>query len=295
MQHFINISDFSQEEITAVIERAIKIKAEVVGGARRPRLANRLLVMIFEAVSTRTRQSFAAAMVQAGGAVSEVDFSSSQIFRGESLADTARVLSEFADAIVFRTLDHNKIETLSQHATVPVINGLSDVSHPCQILADMMTIVEHRGAIAGAKIAWLGDCNNVLYSWAQLAERFGLPLVAACPPSVQKNSGAFAHVQFVTDATQAARDADVVMTDTWVGVGDDANREQQIFLPYQVTSAVMAAAKPDAVFMHCLPAYRGKEVAAAVLDGAQSVIWQQAANRLHAQKSLILHLLGIKD
>ncbi len=292
MKHFLQINNLSRQAILSVIDSAIAIKAEVAQGNRHNRLANKLLIMAFEAASTRTRQSFTAAMVQSGGAVSEMNFNSSQIANGETLEDTARALGCFGDALLIRTLDHQKIETFAQHSSIPVINGLSNVSHPCQVMADLMTFIEIHGDISGKKIAWIGDCNNVAYSWVEMAKLMTSQIFIACPEHYRKVDNGFESAVHVDTAGQAADNADLVMTDAWVSMGDtDRDKRLQAFVPYQVNTTLMACAKDDAVFMHCLPAHREEEVSSSVIDGAQSVVWQQAENRLHVQKALLLHLL----
>ena len=294
MNHFLHISDYSAAEYESLFARAAAIKAEVKRGERQPRLARHTLLMLFEKPSTRTRASFTAAMTQAGGAASELALSSLQIERGETVADTARVLSAYADVLMLRVKRHAMIEEFAANSSCPVINGLSDLSHPCQVLADIMTCRERcGGALADKTIAWVGDCNNVLYSWGEAAQLFGCRLRVACPPAYQREvPGA----EMCADIMSAVDGADVVMTDVWVSMGDeDEARRRQEFADYRVTAAVLAAAAKDAIFMHCLPAHRGEEVDADVLDGVQSVVWQQAENRLHAQKALLLHLLKIDN
>lgn len=294
MRHFINLSDFSASEAEHLVQRALAVKGEVAAGARRPRLAAHTLLMIFEKPSTRTRVSFLTAMAQAGGTAVELSPESLQIARGEPLADTARVLSAYGDALVIRAMRHDTIETFAAHAGCPVINGLSDLSHPCQVLADVLTFRELRGALAGKTVAWIGDCNNMLYSWAEAAALFDCRLQVACPPAYRTELPQAA--TFFDTPQAAAAGADLVMTDVWVSMGDeDAEARRQAFAAYRVTAEVMAAAAPQALFMHCLPAHRGEEVDAEVIDGAQSAVWQQAENRLHAQKALLLELLSVND
>lgn len=294
--HYLKFDDFAPATIAQLLETAAAVKAEVAAGVRTPRLANRLLLMYFEKASTRTRISFTAAMTQAGGSACEFPQDKSQMTRGESIADSARVLSSYCDVVMMRVNAHATVADFAHHASCPVINGLSDVEHPCQVLADVMTFQELRGSLAGARIAWIGDCSNVCTSWVRAAEMFGATMAIACPPAYRVDYTATASnaVQFYDDPATAAQDANLVMTDLWVSMGDaDADARRRAFVNYQVSEQLMARADADAIFMHCLPAHRGEEVQAAVIDGKQSAVWQQAANRLHAQKALILHLLNI--
>jgi ornithine carbamoyltransferase len=258
-------------------------------------LAGKTLAMIFDKPSTRTRVSFDVGMRQLGGEAIMLTAQEMQLGRGETLADTARVLSRFVDAIMIRTLDHESVAEIARYATVPVINGLTRRSHPCQVLADVMTYEEHRGSIKGRTIAWTGDANNVLASLMHAAERFDFELRVASPPELQpkkwlmdwaKKSGAAITVG--EDPEEAVKDADCVFTDTWVSMGDrDGKHRHNVLQRYQVNASLMAKAKPDALFMHCLPAHRGEEVTDEVIDGPQSVVFDEAENRLHAQKGLL--------
>jgi len=260
-----------------------------------------VLAMIFEQPSTRTRVSFEVAMHELGGTsimLSPVDM---QIGRGETIADTAFVLSRYIDAIMLRTGSHGKLQELGAHATVPVINGLTNLSHPCQVMADVMTFEEKKGSIDGATIAWLGDANNVATSWVHGAARFGYALRLACPKEFKPAPGLLAwaksegaSVEVSRDPHAAARGADCVVTDVWVSMGDgeDKKKRKNLLKPFQVDRVVMANAKPDAIFMHCLPAHRGDEVAAEVIDGPQSVVWDEAENRLHVQKAILAWCLN---
>jgi ornithine carbamoyltransferase len=255
-----------------------------------------VLAMIFEQPSTRTRVSFEVAMHELGRTSIMLSPADMQIGRGETIADTARVLSRYVDAIVLRTGTHGKLLELAAHATVPVINGLTNLSHPCQVMADVMTFEEKKGSIEGATVAWLGDANNVATSWVHGAARFGYALKLGCPEKFKpapellvwaKAEGA--SVKVGHDPHAAARNADCVVTDVWVSMGDgeDKKKRKSLLKPFQVDRAVMAAAKPDAIFMHCLPAHRGDEVTAEVIDGPQSVVWDEAENRLHVQKAIL--------
>jgi ornithine carbamoyltransferase len=263
-------------------------------------LEGRTLAMIFDRPSTRTRVSFDVAMRQLGGETILLSGAEMQLGRGETIADTARVLSRYVDAIMIRILDHAALLELARHASVPVINGLTRLSHPCQVLADILTFEEHRGPIAGRKIAWSGDSNNVLASWVQASERFSFRLDVASPPELGpskelrtwacENAGG---VRFLSDPEEAVVGADCVVTDTWVSMGDDeGERRHNLLKPYQVNARLMEKAPRDAIFMHCLPAHRGEEVTAEVIDGPQSVVFDEAENRLHAQKGILKWCFG---
>src|SRR4051812_45197032 len=263
-------------------------------------LAGKMLAMIFEKPSTRTRVSFDVAMRQLGGQTIMLTGAEMQLGRGETIADTARVLSRYVDAIVIRILDHKALLELARHATVPVINGLTRLSHPCQVMADLLTFEEHRGPIAGRKVAWSGDANNVLSSWVHAAGRFKFRLDVASPPELAAEKPVrdwaarnAASVRFLTDPEEAVADADCIVTDTWVSMGDrEGERRHNLLKPYQVNSGLMEKAKSDTIFMHCLPAHRGEEVTAEIIDGPQSVVFDEAENRLHAQKGILLWCLG---
>jgi ornithine carbamoyltransferase len=285
----------------ATLRQILQLATQLKSGPRQGQvLGGRTLAMIFEKPSTRTRVSFEVAMHQLGGHVVVLNESDCQIGRGETMADTARVLSRYCDAIVLRTGEHSKLIELANHATVPVINGLTDDSHPCQLMADVMTYEEHRGSIAGRIVAWSGDANNVARSWMHAAVRFGFRLRLACPKPLRPNGRVLdwvraegGDVTFVDTAEQAAEGADLVVTDTWVSMGmkEAAKRHNQL-APFRVDEALMARAKPEALFMHCLPAHRGQEVTDGVIDGPQSVVWDEAENRLHAQKGILTWCLG---
>jgi ornithine carbamoyltransferase len=290
---FLDIDGIDAAELRAILERGGSLKA---GGAAPSQLmAGRTLVMIFEKPSTRTRVSFQVGMQQMGGSVVVMSEADSQLGRGETVADTARVLSRYADIIMIRTDDHQKLLDLAEYATVPVINGLTDNSHPCQIMADIMTFEEHKGPITGRTVSWVGDGNNVSHSWIHAAAKFGFTLRLACPASLQPSDDVLsaaraegADIVIAETPEDAVAGTDLVITDTWVSMGDkDGDRRRQILLPFQVNDELMAAAGPDALFMHCLPAHRGDEVTDSVMDGPQSVIWDEAENRLHAQKGIL--------
>ena len=269
-------------------------------GDRSQPLQGKMLAMIFEEPSTRTRLSFEVAMKQLGGDVVAMSSADSQLSRGESAADTARVLSRYVDAIMIRTTQAAKLEELAQHATVPVINGLTDGSHPCQLMADVMTLEQYKGPAAGKVVAWSGDGNNVAVSWMHAAVRFDFDLRLACPAELRPPQRVVdwaraqgGRISLTTDPAEAARGADCVVTDTWVSMGVEASvNRHNMLAPYRVDERLMALAKPGAIFMHCLPAKRGEEVTAGVIDGPQSVVWDEAENRLHAQKGILAWCLG---
>ena len=290
--HYLDFDALSADDTAALLAHAAARKAQVKRGIRPPTLAGRVLLMLFELSSTRTRMSFAAAMAQAGGQAQIFDAAQSQRVRGESIADTARAISSMCDAIMIRAHQHDNLLEFAKYSACPVINGLSARSHPCQVLADVLTFQELRGDLGGRKIAWVGDCNNVFFSWAQAAAMFDAELHVACPTSYQPPKFP-AGVHVAVSPAAAVADAALVMTDVWVSMGDEQEqlRRRAAFADFQVNAALMAQAAKDAVFMHCLPAHRGEEVAAAVIDGPQSAVWQQSENRLHAQKALLEWLI----
>ncbi|MBY9064016.1 ornithine carbamoyltransferase [Sphingomonas yunnanensis] len=302
MRHFLSLSDAGGDAIAAMLNDALERKQARAGwpkgraDADAP-LAGRVLAMIFEKNSTRTRVSFDMAIRQLGGQSIVMEAGQMQLGRGETVADTARVLSGYVDAIMIRTDDHAKLEEMAAHASVPVINGLTDESHPCQIMADLLTVVESGRQLPGLKVAWLGDGNNVLASIVEAAALLHFDVVAACPQGFQPEEGAIVRAsgraRVVADPREAVADADVVVTDTWISMGQaQAETKLRAMMPYQVDAALMAAAKPGAAFLHCLPAHRGEEVTPEVIDGPQSLIWQEAENRLHAQKSVLRWCFG---
>ena len=305
-RHFLNLADAGGDAIAAMIGDAIDRKAARAGFPKGKAdsdapLAGHTLGMIFEKNSTRTRASFEMAIRQLGGDSMFMASGQMQLGRGESIADTARVLSRYVDAIMIRTDDHAKIEELAHYASVPVINGLTDLSHPCQIVADLLTLIEHGKALPGLEIAWLGDGNNVLNSLVEAAGLLKFNVRIAVPQGYDSDSGFIeaarangANITVTRDATEAAAGADVIVTDTWVTMGQDhAHNKIAAMMSYQVDERLMALAKPTAKFLHCLPAHRGEEATDAVLDGAQSLIWDEAENRLHAQKSILLWCFGL--
>jgi ornithine carbamoyltransferase len=304
LRHFLNLADAGSEGVAAILADARQRKEARAGwpkgkvDADAP-LAGYVLAMIFEKSSTRTRVSFDMAMRQLGGSALILEGGSSQLGRGETIADTARVLSRYVDEIMIRTDDHAKAEELARHASVPVINGLTDLSHPCQLLADMLTVVE-RKELQGSRWAWLGDGNNVCNSLIEAASLMRFEVKIACPPGhepdidvLQAAAARGCTCPIVRDAREAVADADVVVTDTWTSMGQSESAAKiSAMEPYRVDDAMMAGAAEDAVFLHCLPAHRGEEVTDAVMDGPASAVWDEAENRLHAQKSLLLWCLG---
>ncbi|MEZ5839820.1 MAG: ornithine carbamoyltransferase [Hyphomicrobiales bacterium] len=295
-RHFLDLTDHDTATLRAILDDSRRMKAERDARRGRPGpLAGRMLAMIFEQPSTRTRVSFDVAMRDLGGETMMLTGAEMQLGRGETIADTARVLSRFVDAIMIRILDHDALTELAANATVPVINGLTRRSHPCQVMADLLTFEEHKGPIDGAKVAWTGDFNNVLASWIHAAERFPFTLNIATPPElapppviIEKARAAGAMVNVTTDPFEAVDGVDCVITDTWVSMGDEESaRRHNLLRPYQVNGRLMAAADKDALFMHCLPAHREEEVTSAVMDGPRSVVFDEAENRLHAQKGVL--------
>ncbi len=296
MRHFLSLMDLSAKEIRRIIARAMELKARA--GAASSLMDGQTAVLVFEKSSTRTRISFEVGIRQLGGSSLFLSPADSHLGRGEPIEDTARVLSRMTDLIVMRTGPHQRVETMAEHASIPVINGLSDFNHPCQLLADIQTFTEHRGDIRGKKIAWIGDGNNVCHSWMNAARQLDFLLSIATPvdhrPNHAVTESCRSNIELTTDPGNAASGAALVVTDTWSGMGYEKEKETRsiIFSGYCVDDALMSAAADDALFMHCLPAYRGCEVAASVIDGPQSVVWDEAENRLHAQKALMEFLVS---
>jgi ornithine carbamoyltransferase len=304
-QHFLDLCDFEKAQLASILALGRSMKAARLGsaqGVREPAepLHGRLLAMIFERPSTRTRVSFDVAMRQMGGETLLLSAHDMQLGRGETIADTARVLSRYVDAVMIRATSHTALLELARHATIPVINGLTDQSHPCQIMADLLTLEEKKGKLDGLTVAWCGDSCNVTNSWIHAAAKFGFAMRIASPEPLQPAQPVLewarrndADVVVTADPASAVRDADCVVTDTWMSmnVSESANRHN-LLKPYQVTAELMKLAKDDAVFMHCLPAHRGEEVMASVIDGPQSVVFDEAENRLHAQKSILAFCLN---
>ena len=304
-RHFLDLSDLDSATLKGLIASARRRKDARAGFPRGltdadTPLAGRMLALIFEKPSTRTRISFDVGMQELGGSTIMLTGAEMQLGRGESIADTARVLSRYVDAIMIRTLSHDMLQELAEHADVPVINGLTKLSHPCQVMADVMTFEEKKGPIRGRTVTWTGDCNNVCASWVHAAARFDFTLRVAAPdelaprPALRKwAENADAKVTFTDDPVQAVTGADCVVTDTWVSMGDkEGTKRHNLLKPYQVNKALMARAKPDAIFMHCLPAHRGEEVTDDIIDGPQSVVFDEAENRLHVQKAILLWCLA---
>jgi len=297
-RHFLQLKDLSRDELDYLFERTRTIKARFKSYQRHWPLQDRTLVMIFEKASTRTRLSFEAGMHQLGGSAIYLNTRDSQLGRGEPVEDAAQVISRMSDIVMIRTFEQAIIERFAGHSRVPVINGLTNEYHPCQILADIFTFVEHRGPIQGRTVAWIGDSNNVCNTWLQAAEIFGFKVHVSTPPGYEveaERAGLHGtgHFEQFADPMEAARGADLVTTDVWTSMGFEAENEERLrdFADWQVDAEMMRAASPAAVFMHCLPAHRGEEVSAEVIDGAQSVVWDEAENRLHTQKALMEFLL----
>lgn len=293
---FLSLLDLSSDELFGLLSRGVELKAMYKAGEIYEPLKNKILAMVFEKSSTRTRVSFEAGMAQLGGHAIFLSLNDSQVGRGEQTADTARVLSRMADAVMVRTCNHETLERFAAASSVPVINGLTDSSHPCQLLADMQTYFEHRGSIKGKKVAWVGDGNNMCRSYINASAQYDFKLNIACPEQYLPDATVLSvagHVQLCDEPAGAVEGADMVVTDVWVSMGQERQTGDRTrkFRGYQVNEALMSLAKPDALFMHCLPAHRGQEVSAGVIDGPQSVVWDEAENRLHAQKALIELLL----
>ena len=296
IRHFLQFADFDRTELEWVFERSRIIKDRFKRYQFYQPLADRTLAMVFEKASTRTRVSFEAGMYQMGGSVIHITTGDSQLGRAEPIEDTARVISRMVDIVMIRTFEQAKLERFAAHSRVPVINGLTNEYHPCQILADIFTFLEHRGPIAGRTVAWIGDANNMAYTWLQAARSLGFRLNVSTPPGYGLDTSlatAGEHLKIFADPLEAARDADIVTTDVWTSMGYEAENDvrSKAFADWQVDAEMMQAARRDAVFMHCLPAHRGEEVAAEVIDGAQSVVWDEAENRLHVQKALMEYLV----
>jgi ornithine carbamoyltransferase len=298
VRHFLTLNDLSRDELRSLIQRAIELKTKHTAGEIFEPLKNKVLGMIFEKSSTRTRVSFEAGMAQFGGHAIFLSSKDTQLGRGEPIEDSARVLSRMVDAVMIRTFEHDIIERFATHSRVPVINALTNEYHPCQLLADMQTYFEHRGDIAGKRVAWIGDGNNMCHSYINAARQFDFQLCIASPqgylPDAQILASGEGHATLSDSARDAVKDADLIVTDVWASMGQEEEQaaRERVFADYQVTAELMATAKPDALFMHCLPAHRGEEVTAEVIDGQQSVVWDEAGNRLHSQKALLEFLIG---
>jgi ornithine carbamoyltransferase len=300
LRHFTDLSAISGQDLRAILDDAAARKARLKAGERSKPLDGKVLAMIFDKPSTRTRVSFDVGMRQLGGETIMLTGTEMQLGRSETIADTAKVLSRYVDAIMIRTTSHDRLIELTENATIPVINGLTDDTHPCQLMADMLTYEEHRGSISGKTFAWSGDGNNVLHSLMEASARFSFTVNVAVPPGSEpmqrfvdwsRDNGG--KVNFSKTAEEAVTGADCIVTDSWVSMGQEHRaRGHNVFLPYQVNAALMAKAKPDALFMHCLPAHRGEEVTDEVIDGPHSVVFDEAENRLHAQKAVLAWCLG---
>ncbi len=297
-KHFLQFRDFSREELDYLFDRTRWIKDRFKRYELYQPLRDRTLAMVFEKASTRTRVSFEAGMNQLGGIAINLNRGDTQLSRGEPIEDLARVISRMVDVVMIRTFEQAIIERFAAHSRVPVINGLTNEYHPCQILADIYTCVEHRGSIAGKTVAWIGDSNNVCRTWLQAAPIFGFKVQVSTPPGYEIRAGSVpaseaAHLESFADPADACRGADIVTTDVWTSMGFEKENAERVraFGGWMVDAAMMRAAKSDALFMHCLPVHRGEEVAAEVIDGPQSVVWEEAENRLHAQKALLEYLV----
>ncbi len=292
-RHFLTLMDFSRDELQALLARAIEMKKAFKAGEIYEPLKNMTLAMIFEKSSTRTRVSFEAGMNQLGGQAMFLSSRDTQLGRGEPIEDSARVISSMVDIVMIRTFGHDVVENFAAHSSVPVINALTDDFHPCQLLADMMTYIEHRGSIAGKTATYVGDGNNMCHSWMNAAKQFGFHLNIACPKGYEPNAKLMDklsdYVTLFHDINEAVSDVDLITTDVWASMGqeDEQKIREKAFKDFMVNSTVMAKADKNAIFMHCLPAHREEEVSADVIDGPQSVVWDEAENRLHAQKALL--------
>ena len=297
-KHFINLDDLSNNDLQQIIDQAITLKKQHKAGEISNALQNKTLAMIFDKSSTRTRVSFEAGMTQLGGHALFLSNKEIQLGRGEPLTDSAIVISSMVDCVMLRVSSHEDINTFANNSSVPVINALSDESHPCQLLADMMTYQEHNGSIRGKTVAWIGDGNNMCHTYMQAAKAFGFTLNIATPEGYEPEQGFIDKyadcINLCTDAQTACQNADLVVTDVWASMGQEAEQKKRelAFKDFQVDGKLMANAKSDAIFMHCLPAHRGEEVSSDVIDGKQSLVWDEAENRLHAQKALLLYLLN---
>ena len=301
-RHFLTLEDFTEDQLRSMLALATELKARLKRGERPSLLPDKMLAMIFERQSTRTRVSFDVGMRQLGGETMFLSGNEMQLAREETLADTARVLSRYVDAIMIRILDHDDLLDLAGASAVPVINGLTRRAHPCQVMADIETFEEHRGSIKGAKVAWVGDANNVLASWVHASKLFGNTFAIACPEEYGPDQGLLSdikeagpNVTLGEDPHAAVKDADLIITDTWVSMGDtDVSDRRKVLKPYRVDTNLLSLADKDALFMHCLPAHRGDEVTDDVIDGPQSVVFDEAENRLHAQKAILCWCFGIE-
>jgi ornithine carbamoyltransferase len=300
IRHFLELTDLTSAELIQLTNRAVELKKMQAAGEIFEPLKNRVLGMVFEKSSTRTRVSFETGMIQFGGGSIFLSPKDTQLGRGEPIADSARVLSQMVDMVMIRTFEHEKLEEFANHASIPVINALTDRSHPCQLLADMQCYQEHRGSIEGKTVTWVGDGNNMCYSYIQAAKQWKFNLKIACPEGYDPDSkmveDASNYVEIIRDPMQASNQSDMLVTDVWASMGQEEEQKirEKAFANYQVDEAMTQQADQDAIFMHCLPAHRGEEVSASVIDGKQSVVWDEAGNRLHAQKALLEFLMQSK-
>lgn len=300
--HLLALGDFTREELRSLIDRALVLKAEGKQGVRRQQLAGRKICLLFEKPSTRTRVSFEAGMYGLGGQVIFMSAKESQLGRGEPLKDTARVLSRYVDAIVVRTFGQEVVEELARYATVPVINALTDLHHPCQVLSDLMTVIEKKGTLDGVKTVWIGDGNNMANSWIEAASVFGFPLTLACPAGFSPNETILARARVrsplpivvLRDPAEAIRGAEVINVDVWASMGQEAEQEQRLglFQNYQLNAGLLAKAGKEAIVLHCLPAHRGEEITEEVLEGPQSVVFDQAENKMHIHAAILEHWIA---
>ncbi len=298
IKHFLTLLDIEPNTLEKLLHRAIELKKMQHDGVIYEPFKNKVLGMVFEKSSTRTRVSFESAMIQCGGGAIFLSPRDTQLGRGEPVSDTAKVLSRMTDIIMIRTFEHEKIETFARNSQVPVINALTDSYHPCQLLADIQTYIEHRGSIKGKIVAWIGDGNNMCHSYINAAKQFGFQLNVACPPGFEPDAALVANnsdrVTITNDPKVAVENAHLVVTDVWASMGQEEEQNQRVsaFADFQVSPTLMDTAAKDALFMHCLPAHRGEEISEDMLDDPRSVVWDEAENRLHAQKALMEYLLG---
>jgi ornithine carbamoyltransferase len=298
LRHFLTLQDLSKQELQQLLNRAIELKTAHRNGTAKQPFSGKVLAMIFEKSSTRTRVSFEAGMAQLGGSALFLSPNDTQLGRGESIEDSARVISRMVDIIMIRTFGHDKIEKFAEYSSVPIINALTDDYHPCQLLADMQTYMEHRGSIQGKRVVWVGDGNNMCQSYMNAADMLDFQLIIACPEGFEPCSNLLQkfndRVSIVRDPTTAITGADLVVTDTWASMGQEEEKQQRerAFAGFQVNEGVMSLAADDALFMHCLPAYRGMEISETIMESKWSVVWDEAENRLHAQKALVEFLLN---
>lgn len=299
--HLIALKDFTKPQLVSLVERALALKKDTLEGRRHLNLAGRTISMLFDKPSTRTRVSFEAAMYGLGGQVIHMTSKESQLTRGEPLKDTARVLARYVDAIVVRTFGQYVVEELARYSTVPVINALTDLYHPCQVLSDLMTVVENKGSVDGLKIVWLGDGNNMANSWVEAASVFGFPLTLACPKGygpdkvvLEESQARSEHpILLQHDPAEAVRDADVINVDVWASMGQEEEQDKRLefFQPYQLNAELLGLAQDDAIVLHCLPAHRGEEITDDVLEGDRSVAFDQAENKMHIHKAILEHFI----